>query len=348
LVTGLFPSAPSKEAESAKLYEMEDRLLGKREHANPYRELLAWARAGEPADAVALAERLTRLSSDERTKITANRRELTGEESDLLGRLLVEQRLAMCQDHAKTLSCYATIDSLPTGPQGIPREKIEAGKISPEQFFVYQWDLWVIQDLIGAVRLANSGPSGDVASVDRAVVKRIEKMTLTPLVGFGTDPGSVGIEGPPAAGPNDKPGMVPVDLRTAISGRSAGSWNTVYDLREATITAVVSSARLPEFVDALERTNFMTVTDLDLAEVDAWEDLRAGYYYGPEHVVKATLKLESVWLRSWTEPLMPEPVKAAVKGAPAEGGMEGIVPQAPQGREMIRGGGGKGGRGGGL
>ncbi len=57
----------------------------------------------------------------------------------------------------------------------------------------------------------------------------------------------------------------------------------------------------------------MSVTDLDLAEVKAWDDLKKGYYYGPEHVVKATVEIESVWLRSWVAPYMPSRLKAAFK-----------------------------------
>jgi hypothetical protein len=41
-------------------------------------------------------------------------------------------------------------------------------------------------------------------------------------------------------------------------------------------------------------------------------DLERGYYYGPEHVVRATITIESVWLRNWVGPLMPASVKRSL------------------------------------
>ena len=67
----------------------------------------------------------------------------------------------------------------------------------------------------------------------------------------------------------------------------------------------------------------MTVTDVDLQEVDIWEELRQGYYYGTEHVVRATISVETVWLRSWVTPIMPDPVKQTLGiqvSNPGEGG----------------------------
>ena len=53
------------------------------------------------------------------------------------------------------------------------------------------------------------------------------------------------------------------------------------------------------FIDALTATNFIAVLDLDLDKADTFADLREGFYYGDEHVVRATLKLEFVLLRAW-------------------------------------------------
>jgi hypothetical protein len=54
------------------------------------------------------------------------------------------------------------------------------------------------------------------------------------------------------------------------------------------------------------------VTDLDLGEVDAWAALDEGYFYGDEHVVRVTLEVESIWLKSWLVPMMPEELRKAL------------------------------------
>jgi ribosomal protein L12E/L44/L45/RPP1/RPP2 len=124
--------------------------------------------------------------------------------------------------------------------------------------------------------------------VSEAPVKRIEKITLAPAMG-PTDP--------------------------SITGRHNASDNKLYDVRHATITAVVSSAGLPAFVNAISRTNFMSVIGLDFFPADAWGDLDKGYYYGTDHVVRAVIKVETIWLRGWTEALMPQTFKDALAGS---------------------------------
>ena len=75
------------------------------------------------------------------------------------------------------------------------------------------------------------------------------------------------------------------------------------------MSLVVSSARLLDLLDAIESTGFMEVLDLDLAEVDVLGDLDGGYYYGPEHVVRVRLDVETIWLRSWTAQYTPKIVR---------------------------------------
>jgi len=319
LVEGLFPKAESKDAESAKLYEMEDKLLGKRDNPNPYQAMLDSIKAGDRADMVAIATRVSETDRDERLKITAGRRDMTPEEMQTLQATLVDQRLAAVQSRAKEISLFATLDNLPTGASGIPRDKIDAAKANVNDFFQYQWDLWTISDVLSAIRVANTD-NGQLLTLERGTVKRLERMTLHPINSMGSDPSSGDIPSGPPTG-DTKPGLVPTDMRRAISGRAGGSWNTFYDVRDVDIQVVVSSARLGQFIDAIERTNFMSVIDLDATNVDVWEDLRQGFYYGPEHVVRATIRIETVWLRSWTEPLMPEQFKAKITGQAVEGGM---------------------------
>jgi hypothetical protein len=329
LVDGLFPPPKNRDEELNKLNEMEDALLGNRGRPNPYQQLLDRARAGGPADPVHMAEVIGDMQSREKEKITANKRDLTTEEQAALSKQLADRRLAEYQARASEISVYATLDSFPHGrgfgtiPTGA---HLDPSLIDPFHFFMYQWDYWVFQDLVAAVRLANTDANGRLSNVGESVVKRIVSMELLPPDGATPrepSPGGMNAAPPPAAA---APGMAPVDLTVSISGRAGGEGNSVYDVRRVRMTVIVSSARLQDFLEAIPRTNFMTVTDLDLAEVNAWDDLKRGYYYGPEHVVRATVGIETVWLRSWTSGYMPSQMKSVLhipepgsaEGAPAD------------------------------
>jgi hypothetical protein len=317
LVEGVFPTG-----ERYQLDRLEDALLGKRGAANPYLALLASSRAGAPADPAQLAESLSAYRASEIEKITANKRDLTTEEQEKLAKQLSDRRLGEYQGRAQAISVYASMESLPSDPGGafVPTgQNIDPKFINAKDMFLFQWDYWVLRDIFAAVNLANS-VNGRLVNVDQAVVKRIEKIEIAMPHGVArggrqTDPmssyrggGMDGFDAAPAAAEPPAPGMAPLDLDRSITGRQAP--NSIYDTRVVTLTAVVSSARLPDFLNAIERTNFMTVIDMDLEEVKVWDDLQRGYWYGPEHVVRATLQIETIWLRSWMTRYMPAALKA--------------------------------------
>lgn len=356
LVQGLFPKAENKDAEQDKLYEMEDKILGQRGNPNPYQALLDRVRAGGPADSVRLAGNVRDLAMRETEKVTANKRELTAEEQQKLLETLAARRLGEYQNRAKEVTFFATLASLPQGPNGIQLGHIAQPQlVEPNNLFVYQWDLWVMDDVLTALRLANTAPDGRVLTADVGPVKRLESMSISGIPGMGVQVqglAPVAIDSnPPAAGADAKPGMIPTDPRVSITGRASGPWNTFFDVRRVDLTVVVSSARVREVVRALERTNFMTVLEMSLSEVDEWESLRQGYFYGQEPVVRAKITLETVWLRSWTDPLMPEKLKGILTGkVPVEGEVAGFpggapagggsAPEAPRGRRgAVKGGG---------
>lgn len=325
LVDGVFPAVRGGDSARA-MFDFEDALLGKRGRPDPYVALITRAQAGESADPVRLADVLADLEVRETQKIKGTiPRELTLEEREKVAQTLLERRLAEYQTRAQEISFYASPSIFPAaGPSGTsqsfrPTEGdlniLSRGgdDIRLAFFFIYQWDLWFADDLLTAARLANTGADGRPTGVERSVVKRLERIAIAKP--DGTYSGSGGerdvdpLTGQPATLQPASPGLVPVDPRVSYSGRVSLNGNKVYDVRRATVTAIVSSARLPEFLAAIERTNFMTVTDVDATPVSVYDDLRDGYYYGPEHVVRATIEVESVWLRSWTAPLMPRDLK---------------------------------------
>ncbi len=335
--------AGAKEIETAKLNEMEETLLAKRGKPNLYEELLKSVHAGAPGDPVRIASDIKEMAVRETNKITAGKRALTNDENGELVKRLAERRLAAYQDAARNISVYATLDVWPKGAVkggcGIPFGKIEPANINLDYFYVLQWDYWVYQDLIAAVKLANGGNSGGVAD---SVVKRIESINLKEPEGLFASEDAFGRStevthaAPPAAA---IPGMVPVDPEVSITGRGTGEWNTVYDIRRVEMTVIVSSARINEFLDAITRTNFMSVTDLDLSEVNVFEDLRNGYYYGQEHVVRARVGIETVWLRSWMTKYMSPGVASGLGAGKKADAPAAAPPPPPSGRGVPPGGG---------
>ncbi len=280
LLEGVFPTPTDK----LKTLELADLLVGKPDKPSILNELLAGVRAGPPADPAPIADQLLEMQNSalERIKAESGRTQFTAEEQTALTAQLLDARLGQYRRHASEIGVYATRASLPGSlPKATPTEP-------PDVNIAYRWqaDYWLTQDLLAAIAEANT-QDGKPTSVERSVVKRIESMSLEPL-------------GTPAT--------------PSVTGRTGGGANGTYDLRHAEMTLVVSSERLPQLIDAISRTNLMTVVGLSLAEATPWQDLDSGYFYGAEHVVRATVRVQSVWLRSWTFASMPEEIKKGLSG----------------------------------
>ena len=284
LVAGLFPEATDK----LKIFQMVDLIVGKDGKPSVYQQLLNKINAGGAADAVRIAEMLNEEEAKfiDGVRAKNNRDKLLPEEEAELKKKLVALRIGQYQARASEISVYATADCLPAGiPKAAPAEAPD-----PTTCWDWQYDYWMVSDLIKAIDAANTDKGGKRLTLDKATVKRIEHLTL-----------------------DSSTGPTPV----SITGRKTSVENKLYDVRHATMSLIVASSKLPALVDAISSTNFMTVIGLDFSETDAWTDLERGFYYGPDHVVKATVDVETIWLRSWTEPLMPQAVKDTLTGAAA-------------------------------
>lgn len=311
-----------KEIEKVGMDAFEDAILGKRAK-NPYLVVLESARAGDRIDPVRLNETISDLRTREIEKITANKRELTVDEAATLNKTLADRRLAEMLGHARNISVYAGMDCLPNGTNdGVSIVSGRIYDIDLNWYFLNQWDLWVLEDIFSTIRLANSTPDGTLVGVDQGVVKRVESIVLKQTQGVANDKDQQRRDDLAATGQSTDPaalvlGTIPLDFTVSHTGRSMGTWNKLYDVRRAEITVVVASDRLQDYLQAITRTNFMTVTDLDLTEVDTWNDMRLGYFYGPQHVVRARIGIESIWLREWTQHYMPTDIRGML-GAPAD------------------------------
>ncbi len=338
LVEGLFPGGADQ---VDKIRSFEDAILAEKGGSDPYMELLRAIGAGEPASPSRVYDVLADLRDREVERITEKRRELTDEESQTVAKALLDRRFAEYRAVARQLGVYAgpqvfVPSSYEANTQGTrggrgrnPMELVRytgrpalrdidalRAEDKPWKYFLWQWDLWAISDVLSAIKQVNAPAVRAGTGVEEAVVKRIVRIGVLMPEGMkepATDdafpmPGASGgaEDTPPTA---EVAGMAPLDKRVSFTGRSMGAWNPVYDVRRIELDAVVSSARLNEFLAAITRANFMTVTSMSVEPVDPWEDLRQGYYYGKEHVVMVHLQIESVWLRNWTLPLMPKSLK---------------------------------------
>lgn len=345
LVEGMFPGGTDQ---TEKIRAFEDAILAEKGGTDPYADLLRGIGAGQPASPSRVYDVLADLRAREVERITENRRELTPEEAETVAKALQDRRFAEYRAVARQLGVYggteifipASYEANAQGRRtrgnsmelvrftGRPAQRdidalAQRAEDKPWKYFLWQWDLWVISDVLAAIEQVNAPAVRAGTGVEEGVVKRIVRMGLLVPEGMkepqgdAFDPlgmGGMGGGGDPMGGAEtgptaEVPGMAPLDKNVSFTGRSMGSWNPVYDVRRVELDAVVSSARLNEFLAAIARTNFMTVTSMTIEPVDQWEDLRQGYYYGKEHVVLVQLEIESVWLRNWTQPLMPQSLK---------------------------------------
>lgn len=309
LVEGLLPSGTGPEGQS-KAYQMAKMVVGNQGVPWVYKELFESMGGGDPraSNEVYEALRDTEVQNLQAIRGAQGNRPLTPEEQAKVTKALLEKRTSEYQKRAKEISFYANPDVLGAQiPRVMPKEPP-----SIREVFQWQSDFWLTADILGAVRLANTDERGQALPVERAVVKKIERIVIRPSAFSAPRAGEGQPEEQPtgetAAPPAPDAQVVP-DYSRSISGRWSGQGNGVYDVRKAEVTLIVSAKNIGVMFDAFGRSNFITITDCDLYDVDLWSELERGYYFGGESVVRAKIEVEVVWLRSWTTAFMPAEVK---------------------------------------
>jgi hypothetical protein len=282
-----------------------------------HRKIIADMKGGDPAKAEDIVKQLNERRDSEVARIKAELgRDLNPEEQSKLVEELTQMRISAIRKRASEIMVYAdpsVFDGVPTAvPEKAP---------SPGEAWEKQERAWVHQDICRAIFTANGGAAA-TGGVGSSVVKRVLKVSVT----------AVQLDTPATYEPGEE--KAPLNFTESLTGRTSGpgSRNKWYDVRKATLEIVVSSRNLPKFLNALAATNFMTVLDLDITRVEPLTDMREGYDYGDENVVKATMKIETVWLREWRKPLMPPDAQKAlamVEGVDAGGGGASAPAAAP-------------------
>lgn len=93
-------------------------------------------------------------------------------------------------------------------------------------------------------------------------------------------------------------------------GTSGRRSNSIYDVRHARVVLHIEWDKLPMFYENLRATNFMSILDMQIRDVDEYAVLRhGGYVYGEGDVVEVEMVIETLWFRTWTTPFMPPTVR---------------------------------------
>jgi len=322
LLPELLPNQSDKRRRDRLTQDFADMLLGTQNRASAYRRQLDRINAGEPLDPDDLAAIVGDYDTQERERLLAEGvADPTPEQLEDLRKRLVLRRLGAIARQAEDLSVYASdrailapVEDPAFSPMPLPNVQ----DVPAEDLFRWQWDYWVVQDVLGAIARANSDATGPTAVPD-SVVKKINRIMIqmpdfsgpgggeedSSDDGFGSSYGSSSPSAG-AAGP----------WKSSHTGR-LGTTPEGMDVRMVRLDAVVAPARLPILIQALGEQNFMTVTSVKITDIDAWEDLKKGYYYGPEHVARAVIDIETVWLREWTKEFMPDELRETL-GIPRE------------------------------
>ena len=320
LITGSSPQEnlfPEPADESSRL-----RLLSRMvaEWPRAHQELLRRNHIGMPLSADQVVAALEQVQRQEISRLDSGQpgRTLTAEEQAEISRILSERRLQIYRNEARRVTAYADAAVFhgvkPWGATAV---------LPLETAWQWQTLFWVHEEIIRAVVNANADTVGGWLPVYDAPVKRIESVTVSgpsksaqaPTGGFGdSDSGSAGADGSEAQPAGDDKAELIRDFSLSHTGRA--SWpvmaNPIYDIRYVDIQMIVSSERLPTVLAAFPRTNFMTVVGLSFSDYDPTNDLREGFDYGSDHLVRANIRSESVWLRCWMKQWMPPKVRAAL------------------------------------
>jgi len=328
------------------------------EMLKPYSSFAGYPRldAGGPYALWQAGEELQRVEDEFliRSGERMERSDLDEDELEEMAKLKRKRLLHLLQVHASRIHIYAKTD-----PQS-DQYPFELGGWSlqgtqPDIADVWegQMGLWLQQDIVQAIAVTNrvSDPDANVMTAPVKQLVRIQVgnsyvgLELKPIVrktggesgqdgrggrsglggagrGGGAGGSARGGGGAGRGGANRGGGGS--GLATGFSATPTGrESNDIYDVRLVMIEVLVEWQRLPQFIASLAQTNFMTVLKTDIQDVDEYEALQKGYIYGTGDVVRATMLIESLWIREWTSALMPDDVKRAMGIAVEENNDDG-------------------------
>lgn len=253
---------------------------------------------------------------------------------------LVDTRLALITENAAGIEVYLRPgailwrDKLASAKDG-DSKAAPAVEFALAQLFQFQWDMWVVEDVLKAIQQVNSKSDASgkrtPIGVVQAPVKCINRLLVTPIAGLVPADAAAGATADASA---EAPAGEAIDPKTDVAPDFAASinglrTNQLFDVRDATLVVVCETTAVPKLVNALSAQNFITVTGLSLVPADTFAAARQGYAFGSQPCSEVTLKLQSVWLRDWTTESMPKGMMAAIKTAGKPAPPEAGASEAP-------------------
>jgi hypothetical protein len=168
----------------------------------------------------------------------------------------------------------------------------EATQPTALQLWQGQMDLWIQQDIIWAIQQTNA----ESTSVLTAPVKRLLSIEVVGLPVGITSRSDGGLVAPVEFDLNEK---LPQDFGQSPTGRIS---NPLYDVRQARISLIMDTQRIPQLLNNLGRANFATPIVRQITAIDPVDSLEnGGYVYGRGvDLAQVDLLVESLWLRRWT------------------------------------------------
>ncbi len=325
LVEGLLPEAESDSELRSRGFRLGELIAGTDEAPSVYTRLLRKLNAGDAPDPETLQATLEQFKQQQEDNYAATSSDgnVSVEQAALLDQALIKRRLDEYAGRAESIAFYCPISAIQTespeaGYSHVPAVPPGYDPINPSAVYTWTWDYWVISDVLRGITAANTDASGVSLAVPDAPVKHVEKIRVKEFgaaIAQATDDdygSSSRSGGRDSRSSSSSPDPTESTVTKSYTGRTGGVMGSLYDIRYVDLTVIVSSKDLPTFFDALGKTNYMTVIDADLTQVDVWDALANGFYYGEDHLVRAQLTIETVWLRSWTKDLMPEPIRTSL------------------------------------
>jgi len=197
-------------------------------------------------------------------------------------------------ERAKRIWMY--VDDRAIGVHALAEKDLPA---PPDDIWQAQLSLWIEQDIVTALARINDREAAALAKAGKTdeqwvaymPIKELVKIAIAPRLGHG---GGFHLQStqfaPSFTRRNNTPAMFMVPVQLVV----------VADIR-----------RIPELLDELTRTNFMTPINIEFSAIPS-DPLQKPYVFGPNPVAKVTIDLETYFLRSEFEKFIPDDLKQAL------------------------------------
>ncbi len=303
LVRGLFPE-PNPSESTAKRQEMA------RTRPGATRDLLRQIGAGGPPAPDMVLDRIaTRFDAERRRLLGADAPDtatLPAEERERIREELGRERLGIYQSRAGDITFYATPDALVS----VSAWDETRGAPPLERCWEWQWSHWIHEDVLRAIARANTDEAGQPYSAVSGPIKRLLGLSVPD---WNLEAAASTATGQPPASAS-LAGEIRRDFEVSVTGHSGwpASQNPMYDVRYADLSLLVDSSRLAWVVEAFARAGLMAVVSVSVEDYDPAGELAEGYFYGRDHIVRVSMRVETLWLRQWMAPMVPRSLRTAM------------------------------------